>query len=226
MLLKIKEHYQALELRKSGESIRTIAKKLKISTSTASVWCRNVVLTTDQITKLTSKSMNTELLRKYAQNRHKDKINRNITIFYNSKSEINQLSRNEIFLAGLALYWAEGFKNISEGRAGFCNSDPRMIKFMMFWFRNILNVPNSDFTLRAEFNVTHLDRQKEIEEFWSNITQIPLSQFNKPYFQKSVHLRNYPHRNTYYGVLRIRIRRSSHLLARFRGWIEGLSAAY
>lgn len=226
MLIKIKEHAQALELRKSGKSIRSIAKKLKISTSTASIWCRNVHLTTEQKTKLSLQSINTELLRKYAHKRHEDKINRNNKIFDDAQSEINKLSINEMFLAGLALYWAEGFKNISEGRAGFCNSDPRMIKFMMFWFRNVLNIPDSDFTLRAEFNITHSERQKEIEDFWSNITQIPLAQFNKPYLQKSVLLRNYPNRDTYNGVLRIRVRRSSHLLAKFRGWIEGLNVAY
>lgn len=225
MLIKINEHSEALILRKSGESIRSIAKKLKISTSTASLWCRAIELTTDQKTKLSLKSANIELLRSYANKRHHDKISRNQKVFEEAKSEINKLNSNEIFLSGIALYWAEGFKNLSEGRVGFCNSDPRMITFMMFWFRNILKIPDSDFTLRAEFNITHSQRQKEIEYYWSKITGIPLAQFNKPYFQKSMLLRNYPNKHTYYGVLRIRIRKSTHLLAKFRGWIEGLSVS-
>lgn len=223
MPTKIKEYSQALDLRRSGVSIRSIAKKLKISTSTASIWCRNIQLTTDQKTKLSLKSVNIELLRTYAQKRHQDKLDRNQEGFDKAKSEIKKLNGNELFLTGLSLYWAEGFKNISEGRIGFCNSDPRMIKYMMYWFRNILKIPDSDFTLRAEFNIAHSERQKEIENYWSELTGIPLLQFNKPYFQKTILLRNYPNKNTYYGVLRIRIRKSSHLLAKFRGWIEGLS---
>lgn len=223
MVIKIHEYGQALGLRKSGRSIRSIAKQLKVSTSTASLWCREIELTTDQKINLSLKSANTELLRRYANKRHEDKIIRNKDIFEKAKGELTKLTNNELFLSGVALYWAEGFKNISEGRVGFCNSDPRMIKFMMFWFRNILKISDSNFTLRAEFNIIHSKRQQEIENYWSELTGIPLVQFNKPYFQKSVLLRNYPNKDIYHGVLRIRIRKSSHLLARFRGWIEGLS---
>ena len=225
MILKINEYSQALELRKSGQSIRYIAKTLKISTSTASVWCKEIELTTEQKLKLNAKSTNTELLRSYAQKRHLDKVDRNDKAFSKANLEISELSNNELFLTGLALYWAEGFKNISEGRVGFCNSDPRMIKFMMAWFRNVLKIPDLDFTLRAEFNISHAQRQQEIENYWSVITGIPIDQFNKPYLQKSVLLRNYLNAATYYGVLRIRIRKSTHLLPKLRGWIEGLSGS-
>lgn len=223
MPIKITEHSQALELRKAGRSIRSIAKQLKISTSTASVWCRTIQLTEDQKLVLFSKSANTELLRNYANKKHTDKLQRYKSTFDQAKQKINKVTENELFLTGVALYWAEGFKNISEGRIGFCNSDPRMIKYMMFWFRNILKIPDSDFTLRAEFNISHTGRQKDIELYWSEITKIPLDQFNKPYLQKSMFMRIYPNTDTYYGVLRIRIRKSTHLLAKLRGWIQGLS---
>lgn len=224
MVVKKAEYLLAIELRRAGKSIRNIAKTLNLSTSTASVWCRNIELTDAQKSVLALKSTNIELLRTYATKRHEDKIIRDTESFNKAKLEVSKLNKQELFLTGLALYWAEGFKNIAEGRVGFCNSDPRMIRFMMFWFRHILRIPDSDFTLRAEFNISHSARVIEIENYWAQITGIPITQFNKPYLQKSVLLRKYPNTATYYGVLRIRIRKSTHLLPRLRGWIEGLSS--
>lgn len=226
MRKKIEKYNQAVLLRKSGESIRAISKRLKISTSTASLWCRNIELSFEQKAILASKSANIELLRFHANKRHEDKINRNKEIFEKARLDIQKLNKDELFLAGIALYWAEGFKNLSEGRIGFCNSDPRMIKFIINWFKKVLKIPKSEFILRAEFNIEHLNRRSEIEDYWSKVTGIPKFQFNNPYLQKSKFLRDYSNRGAYYGVLRIRVRKSSALLVRLRGWIEGLSLAY
>lgn len=144
-------------------------------------------------------------------------------MFQEARSEIKSLSGRELFLTGLALYWAEGFKNEKEGKLGFCNSDPKMIKFMIRWFKIALKIKPEDFILRAEFNESHKDRTKEIENYWSKLTEIPLTQFNKSFYQHSVWKREYPNRNTYFGVLRIRVRKSSELLNKMRGWINGLS---
>lgn len=222
----INKYHQARLLRKAGHSIRDIANQLKISSSTSSIWCKDIALSSKQRVKLDYKPEVINRLRFYAEKRHNDKLTRNKVIFNLAQGSINKLRKNEFFLIGLALYWAEGFKNISEHRVGFCNSDPRMIRFMMSWFRNSLNIPEENFTLRAEFNFEHASRQIEIENYWSELTGIPLSQFNKPYLQKAKLLRDYPHRGKYFGVLRIRIRKSSVLLEKIRGWIEGLSTAF
>ncbi len=215
---------QAKALRQSGISIRTISNLLNISTSTASIWCRDIELSKDQKAHLTLKGKSNKLLKEYAQKRHLDKVEREEKIFLESKNQLKSISKNELFLTGLALYWAEGFKNNSEHRVGFCNSDPRMVKFIMNWFRNYLNIPKEEFTLRVEFNSTHINRKEEIESYWSSFTGIPLSQFNKPYLQKVNQIRDYSKRGAYYGLLRIRIRKSSQLLVKIRGWIEGLGS--
>jgi len=217
------KYNQSLILRESGKSIRAIAKLLKISSSTASIWCRNVQLTEIQKNHLNAKGQNAKLLRHYAAQRHLDKIQRHQIISEEAKTKLFLNSKDQLFIAGIALYWAEGFKNIDEGRIGFCNSDPKMIKFMINWFKKILKVSNSDFILRTEFNNAHKSRQEEIESYWSKTTKIPLSQFNSPYLQQSKHLRDYSKRGKYYGVLRIRVRKSSELLVKIRAWIEMLS---
>lgn len=225
MINQIDKHNQAILLRQSGVSIRSIAKKLIISSSTASLWCRHILLNEEQLQQLKSRPKDIERLRLLSKKRHLDKINRHQKIHQTARNNMKPMTDEEFFKAGLALYWAEGFKNISEGRIGFCNSDPRMITFMIAWFKKILNVPIEDFTLRAEFNIEHLARKDEIELYWSNLTKIPLSQFNKPYLQKSKVLRDYSKKGTYYGVLRIRIRKSLAQLVQIRGWIDGMSAS-
>lgn len=217
------KYEQARILRGQGWSIRQIAKHLKISTSTSSIWCEDIELLPEQRSALDSRGVHAKLLREFARQRHTDKLSRHNQIHNQAKKEIKSLSNNELFLIGLALYWAEGFKNIKEHRVGFCNSDPRMIELIMCWFRYSLKIPDNDFTLRVEFNISHKDRKDEIEDHWSKITDIPLSQFNSPYLQKTNQIKNYSDRGIYYGLLRIRIRRSSELLVQLRGWIEGLS---
>lgn len=48
-MAKSKEKNKALKLRQQGESIKKIAKKLKIAKSTISLWCRDIELTPEQI---------------------------------------------------------------------------------------------------------------------------------------------------------------------------------
>ena len=98
-----------------------------------------------------------------------------------------------------------------------------MIKFIINWFEKALKVKREDFVLRAEFNSSHGDRTQEIQDYWSNLTGISSSQFNKPFYHHSIWLREYADRNKYFGVLRIRVRKSSELLTKMQGWIKGLS---
>lgn len=225
MKRKQKEYEGALQLRKRGKSIKQIAKRLGVSVGIVSLWCRKVELTEKQKEKLKRRKVRIRHLRRLARKSHADKIIRVKKLFDEAKSEISGLSGGELFLTGLALYWAEGFKSTKESRLGFCNSDPRMIKFMIKWFNKGLKIDLKDFILRTEFNEMHKNREEVIRNFWSKITGIPLSQFEKSFYHRTNWLRTYANPDKYYGVLRIRIRRSSELLNRIWGWISGLSSA-
>ncbi len=217
------EYEKAVALRKTGKSLKKIAKLLGVSVSIVSIWSKEVELTEEQKEKLKNRRVNTRHLRRLAKRSHLEKIFRVKKLFEDSLAEIKPLTGSELFLTGLALYWAEGFKSVKEGRLGFCNSDPRMIKFMLFWFQKALKISKQNFLLRTEFNESHKDRTEEIKNFWSKLTQVPLTQFEKPFYHRSAWLKAYPNREDYFGVLRIRVRRSSELLNKMRGWISGLS---
>ncbi len=225
MKRKAEEYKRALELRSKGKSIKQIAKALGVSVGIVSLWCKDVQLTVAQKERLKRRKVNIRHLRRLAKQSHLEKVARVKKLFQDARKDINPLTDNELFLTGLALYWAEGFKSIKETRLGFCNSDPRMIKFMLKWFKKALGIKSGDFLLRTEFNQTHKDREEDIKKFWSKLTKISLNQFEKSFYHRSNWLREYPNKDKYFGVLRIRVRRSSELLNKTRGWINGFNKA-
>ncbi len=126
----------------------------------------------------------------------------------------------ELFIAGIALYWSEGFKSNHEHRLGFCNSDPNMIIFYLHWLEKSLGI-KKDIIARVTLNNSYKTKTREIEAYWSSITGIPVSQFTKPFYQKSQCKKQY-NTDNYYGVLRIHVKNSLEYLFKMKGWIEGL----
>lgn len=55
MMAKFKEMVQVRELRRNGESIGVIARKLDVSKSTVSYWCSDIGLSEEQIRKLAAR---------------------------------------------------------------------------------------------------------------------------------------------------------------------------
>ena len=141
-----------------------------------------------------------------------------------SATEIGLLPQRELFLVGIALYWAEGFKHKDESSLGFCTSDPNMAKIYLRWLNSCLQVGIENIALRVTINYSHLDRLPAISHFWSSELEIPQTQFTKPFFQKTTWAKSYPNRETYHGVIRIRVKKSLHLLRRMRGWLAGLAS--
>jgi hypothetical protein len=143
-------------------------------------------------------------------------------LFQQGRSELSGLTRRETFIAGVALYWAEGFKNNHEHRLGFCNSDPNMIKFYLHWLEDILGVKKQNIVLRLSLNFSYKERTEKILEYWVLQTGIPITQFTKTFYQKTVWKKEYSN-TEYYGVLRIHVKDSLNYLLKMRGWIGGLS---
>ena len=121
---------------------------------------------------------------------------------------------------GIALYWSEGFKKDSQ--AGFANSDPTMINLFLIWLSKCFNYNYNDLTVRVTLNDSHRSRIREIERHWSDLTNIPLNNFRKPYFQNVKWKKIYDHPDEYYGLLRVKVLKSKDFLRKIQGYIEGL----
>lgn len=219
-LLRIK----AGELRKNGTSIKEIAKVLSVSTSTASRWCGDIFLTKEQSYKLEllriegqkrGRILASEVLRQRRLNRIKKYEAEGITRF-------KGMSEKEFYSAGLALYSAEGAKK--SRRVMFTNSDPKIIKFMINWFRKFYDVGVSQLTCSVLINVSHKDRENEIKKYWSKHINMPVSQFRKTKLVRSKSKKIYANPNEYYGTFTFSVLKSADLCYRILGQIYGMMA--
>ena len=126
--------------------------------------------------------------------------------------------KKELKLVGTALYWAEGSKT-KRSLVQVCNSDERIIKFMMRFFREICNVPESKF--RGYIHIhTHLNAKKA-KNYWSSISNISLKQFYKTYQKPNKSSQNKKD-SLPYGTFTIIIC-NTELFLKIKGWINGLS---
>jgi len=137
--------------------------------------------------------------------------------------EFGKLNRRDLFVAGIAMYWSEGYTYSGGDQVGFTNSDPRMILLMLQWFKEICQISSNRIALQVKINKIHKERVKEIENYWFKLTKIPLQQFNKTVLIKSNIRKVYLNPDNYYGTLRIIVHRGTQLRRKINGWIEGLS---
>ncbi len=213
---------RARQLRQQGLGIKTIAHKLKISSSTVSLWCRDIQLTLAQIKTLEQRNHDPFYGRRLAYILHQQHKRQQKIIYLRQKGikEIGRLTPKELFLIGVSFYWCEGFKK--DNQVGFANSDPFLLKLFLIWLKNCCHIPKSRLKLRVTANELYRNKIESIESYWSKTLDISKSQFQKPFFQKVQWKKIYDHPEDYHGVLRIRVSRSTDFLHQIHGWIEGL----
>lgn len=216
---------EARRLRSQGESVKSIAVKLGISKSSASIWVRDIILTIEQLEVLKNIEilgkergrLKSALLQKERRQEKLDQeIQKGIKTFAN-------LTYKEILFIGIALYWAEGSKKSRE--VEFCNSDPNMIKFWVNWLKVILNVSTDELRCRVGINEIHSKRDTLVKDYWSQVTGVPLSQFTKTNFKQSINKKVYDNHDQHFGTLSVSVLRPSRFYCQIIGLIEGLRRA-
>jgi len=210
-------------LRQKGFSLGQISKNANVPRTTIRTWITDIFLSKNQTQDLKNRVQKAlQKGRIKAQKIQREKKYKNEKkLMEVGTSEIGKLSSRDFLIAGVSLYWAEGFKNRHEHRLGFCNSDPSMIKFYIYWLEEHLGVNKHDLIARLTLNYLYKDKVTEIQSFWADLIGLSLNQFAKPFFQTSKWKKQY---NTadYHGVLRIHVKESLDRLLKMKGWIEGL----
>jgi hypothetical protein len=207
---KFDKKSEAVNLRKKGSSIKEISKIVGVSRSTASLWCRDVLLSEKQKNTLREKMIkagHADRLKGARVNRERRLENIRKSQKFADEIFPSLISTDNFMFTGLSLYWAEGSKN--ENRAIFTNSDPKMILIMIKWFKQFFNVNNLDFMPRIYLNKDHEYRKDEILIFWSNLLKFPTSQFGNIIYRNIDHKKIYENANGYHGVVSLRISKSA-----------------
>ena len=167
---------KARALRKRGLSYNKIKEQLNVSKSSVSLWCRDIELSNKQKERLADKSA--AVFKLGAKANHEKRVTEVLAIKEIAKKEIDNLDRNAFRIAGAILYSAEGHKTNS---ASVTNSDPRIIRFMITWFKEICDIPPAH--LKAHLHIHYGNDDKKIKKFWSGLTGIPLKNFGKSFIK-------------------------------------------
>lgn len=215
--MKREEKDLATQLRKEGMAMNEIAKKVGVSKSSVSLWVRDVPLTKEQRNTLNKNGFSTDVIEKRRTARITNTRNRRRVEMDGAKTEIRTISKQELFLIGVALYWGEGGKT-ERSMARIANADPLIIKFMMRFFREVCEVPEAKFRGHVH-TFSHLNAKKA-EEYWSDIAGISRSQFFKTYSKPSIASKNKKD-SLPYGTFQIYVC-DTKLFYRIKGWIERL----
>lgn len=174
-------------LRLSGFSLRDIHKTTRVPVTTIRTWIFDIQLSDKQSKVLkdrAQKALQEGRKRKQAFNREK-RIKKEERLISIGRKDVSKLSLRDLFISGIALYWAEGFKNKHEHRLGFCNSDPLMIRFYIHWLEKCLSVNKDRIILRLTLNESYKNKVDKMQNYWVQKLGISLCQFTKPFFQTS-----------------------------------------
>ncbi|MDD3088272.1 MAG: hypothetical protein PHP89_06900 [Candidatus Omnitrophica bacterium] len=214
--MKFSKKVRAIKLREKGLSYAEIRKVIPISKSTLSVWLKDIKLSKQQKLRLSGLQATGYIGAKKNQimalSRHKE-------IRETAAREAINLLKDSFFVAGLMLYWAEGDKR--SGGVQFSNSDWEMVKLMMKWFRKFCSVPEEKFRIGLFIHTLHT--RENCINFWSNITKIPINQFNKPYIKPAIFSNR--KNKLYEGTCAIKIH-SRDLMTRILGWLDQYKKNY
>jgi len=224
MILKEKEKMEALELRKAGFSYSEILSQIPVAKSTLSLWLQSVGLSKKQKQRLSDKKLASAL--RGSLQRKDDRIFRTNVIKQKAQGEIGKLSERERWLIGTALYWAEGSKE-KEWAPGsgvqFINSDASMIQFFLNWLF-MCKIPGNMIRFEIYIHENNKHRLDEVRDYWVLKTGFSRDHFQTIYYKKNiVKTKRKNIGNSYFGMLKISVRRSSEFLRKITGWTEGIS---
>lgn len=209
---------KAIKYRKQGYSYNMISEKLGLAKSTLSDWLREIPY-----------EPNKEVLKriklgpiKSARIRHNQKVTTIKKIKKKAKKELGKLTKRDLWLLGIGLYLGDGTK--TQESVQVINSNPEIIKLAIKWFREICGLETKNFTIAI-----HTYPDNEIENtinYWSKITDIPKSQFEKTQIDRRPNKSKKKKRKLPYGTAKLTVRARGrkefgvNLHRRIMGWIE------
>ncbi|MER6468995.1 hypothetical protein [Streptomyces collinus] len=212
---------KARELRLQGWTYDRIQAALGCSKSSISLWVRDLPKPEPRYTPEEQQALMQEGLARCRAAEHERRRKSKLGALH----DIGELTDRELFMAGVALYWAEGAKSKPydrRERAIFVNSDAGVIRTYLAWL-DLLDVDRERLSFRvlihesADVAAAH--------RFWAEVADVDESVFAKPTLKK--HNPKTVRKNTgddYHGCLVVCVARSAHLYNRIEGWWSGIVA--
>jgi hypothetical protein len=174
--MKTAERDMARRLRREeGRSIRDIQRLLGVSKSSVSLWVRDIELTQEQHQALRdgNPAYNRQLSGRtvfVARCRERRRV-------WQEEGRTAARRGESFHAAGAMLYWAEGAK--SRNTVDICNSDADVLRFFLSFLRVYFDVPNDKIRIHCNLFADHLEKQREVEQFWLDVLELPDDRLGK-----------------------------------------------
>ncbi len=175
--MKYEKRQEARFLREQGYSYTEIKLKLNVSKSSISYWVRDIRLTEFQKNNILNRTKD-----KCSRNIEKlaiDRADRYLKIRESYQNEGRKLVKNcnKKFIAGIMLYWAEGWKNRS--CLNLANSDPELVKLFLNFVRENFKPKEEKIKLKIRWFSDNGLSFDEIKKFWLDKLCLTESSLNK-----------------------------------------------
>ncbi len=203
-------------LRRLGWTYTEIGAVVPAAKSTIAGWCRGIELSPGQIDAIARRTDTKAGIPRDTQwRRHAERA----AIIEAARAEAKCRTADPEWVAGVMLYWGEGFK--TENALGLANSDADLMRLFMHWSRTHLD---SRMEFRAKLNLHAGNDETTATIYWARALSIPTEHFNKTFIKPegTGHRRNHLE----HGVIQVRARRSTDHFLRTMGWIEGLRSVW
>jgi hypothetical protein len=171
---------RAIEYRKQGFSYTRIKAELGVSKSTLSLWLREYPLSKSRLWELTSGSE--ARIEKYRMTMKKKRDVRRKRVFDIEKERLLPLSRKELYIAGLMLYWGEGGKTVVS-QISISNTDPEVITFFIRWLKVCMDIRQDQIRIRLHL-YSDMDTRKE-REYWMRKLELQKENFRSSYVKNT-----------------------------------------
>lgn len=177
---KEKEKRQAIALRLQGKSYNEIRSLLNVrSKGTISSWLKNLKLPPSAKLKL-RKNIEKAHVRGFLRfniDRTLRIKKENKTALSHGKASIGSVTKRELMLIGVALYWGEGTKSLARSNwsLSFANSDAKMVRTYMRFLREVCCV--SEDKIRAGIHLYDNIDNIQGKKYWAKITKLPVERF-------------------------------------------------
>ncbi len=191
------EKSSAMQLREEGHSFQEIADMTKIPKGTVRHWTHTLILSDKAKERLAKRKGFGGAKGRAVMNQKRKEIKDEL--YKRVMGELSKVDLNPTLQKLLCsmLFWAEG-KKVTEV-IGFTNSDPKMMSVFLRVLRAAF--PIDEKKLRVLVHLHSYHNEDEVKAFWSEVTQIPLTQFTKSYIKQNTGKRK---REGYMGTLSLR----------------------
>jgi hypothetical protein len=194
------ERDEARRLRTEGYTLAAIAERAGVHPTTVGAWCSGIAAPPGKGARDT-------------QRKHRRAAEAE---FERGRWEALDLVADPLWVAGTTMYWGEGSKS---KQLGLANSDPAALRLFGAWVL-VHHAASAEFTMRLHLH--RGDDEARAVDWWR--AELAFDVDTGKTFWKPA---GTGHRNNVltHGVCTVRVRRSTLMLARTLGWIEGLSIA-